>query len=82
MLGGKGADIFKFSFADGQDAIEDFKQGSDRIKIGDGVEFRDVLIETDSNGNAVISWSIGSFDSVTLKGVSADSLSAADFIFD
>ena len=74
LTGGRGADTFVFVVGDGTDTVTDFQAG-DRIRL-DGVTggFAALRIEQDG-ADAVIRYGDGT-DTITLSGVSADSLSA------
>ena len=63
------------------DVIDDFTQGEDAIKLDYyGIDdFSDLPLGSDSDGNAVITFS--EEDSLTLMGVSAANLGESDFIF-
>lgn len=80
LTGGTGTDTYIFGVGSGRDRITDFVR-NDKIAIN-GVasvdDFSDLTI-INVGGNAVISW--GASDSVTLNGVNASALSAADFSF-
>ncbi|MEM9430608.1 MAG: fasciclin domain-containing protein [Pseudomonadota bacterium] len=81
LTGGEDADIFRFTNAIGTDTITDFTSGEDLIelRIRGMRDFDDVehLIADGADG-AVIHFEGGS---ITLTGVSADSLSESDFLF-
>lgn len=80
LTGGGGADTFVFGDVNaGRDRITDFQDGRDRIAFDlDTVNsFGDLTIRQGTAG-AVVSWDTGS---VVLEGISAQSLSAADFTF-
>lgn len=96
MTGGIGADVFEFHNFEGADEVGDFTEGSsflvaardftpglDKIAFASGTfsSASEVFDATSSNfrGDAVIS---GNGTTLTLHGVSAAELSAADFIFD
>ncbi len=78
LYGGNGHDIFAFSVGDGADYINDFEAG-DIIEIA-GVPggFEDLVVEQ-KGSHTVIRYGDG--DTITLSGVSADSLDANDFRF-
>jgi Ca2+-binding RTX toxin-like protein len=78
LVGGPGADHFIFSLYEGRDRVRDFQDGVDRIEISAGADgFSDVRIAQTALGAQI------SFDDavVLLEGISADSLSANDFVF-
>lgn len=81
LTGGAGADRFVFADYEGSDRILDFQDGLDRIVIGGGRTdgFSDLTI-TNSTFGAAVSWGAGT--TITLNGIDASSLSAADFVFD
>jgi len=83
LSGGAGRDTFSFERFDGKDVVKDFTIGTDRVEIDiDGIrDFGDLTIRNNAKGAAVVSWGQDGH-SVTLKGVDAASLSAADFLFD
>jgi Ca2+-binding RTX toxin-like protein len=80
LTGGAGTDKFVFGDGSGHDRITDFSRKE--VIVIDGVAgvdgFSDLAI-VNVGGNAVISWGTG--DSITLDGVRANALSAADFSF-
>lgn len=81
LTGGVGADLFEFgNLRSGADIITDFEDGVDHIVFDlDNVNsVRDITITTQADGDALISWAGGSIE---LNGVSAASLTAADFLF-
>ncbi len=81
LNGGAGNDIFEFGdLVSGTDVITDFQDGVDRIEFDlDTVNsMRDITITSQADGDALISWAGGSIE---LQGVSAASLTAADFLF-
>lgn len=80
LTGGTGADTFIFGVGSGQDHIMDFAR-KEVIAITDvvGVDSFSDLTIVSVGGNAVISWGTG--DTITLHGVRAGALSAADFNF-
>lgn len=81
LTGGEGADTFVYTDADlGHDMITDFNEAEgDRLDFSGmtGVHsYADLLITTDDQGNTVISYGE---TSVTLNGISADSLDGSEF---
>ncbi|MHC8370872.1 VCBS domain-containing protein [Pseudomonas sp. MDT1-85] len=83
LTGSSGADTFVFAQPIGNNQIYSFDAAADKIDlIGfSGINsFADLSITNDANGNALVS--IGSGQSVTLKGVDAVDLSEANFQFD
>jgi hypothetical protein len=83
LTGSSGADTFVFAQPIGNNQIYNFDAAADKIDlIGfTGVNgFADVSITNDANGNALVS--MGSGQTITLKGVDAASLSEANFQFD
>lgn len=79
LSGNLGDDTFYFDGSGGDDIVLDFEDG-DTIAFDAalGLSFSEILIGSE-NGNAVINW--GSTSSITLEGVSANSLTASDFDF-
>ena len=83
LTGSSGADTFVFAQPIGNNQIYNFDVTADKIDlIGfTGVTaFADLSISNDVNGNALVS--IGSGQTVTLRGVDAVDLSEANFQFD
>ncbi len=78
LTGGRGDDTFVFEAGDGADTITDFGAG-DEIRL-DGVTggFEALVIEQDGADTVIRYGNAG--DTITLSGVSADSLDANDFI--
>ena len=75
--------LFDTTGTSGNDTITDFADGTDLIDLGalDGVmQFNDMSIADDTNGNAVITTSAG--NTITLTGVSTSDLDASNFLFD
>src|SRR5262249_22791190 len=66
----------------GNDTIYNFNAASDTIDlIGFGLSgYGDLAIANDSNGNAVVT--LGSAETITLKGINASAVSASNFVFD
>ncbi|MGR6737444.1 VCBS domain-containing protein [Pseudomonas chlororaphis] len=83
LTGSSGADTFVFAQPIGNNQIYNFDVAADKIDlIGfTGVTaFADLSISNDANGNALVS--IGSGQTVTLRGVDATDLGEANFRFD
>ncbi|UVM51926.1 VCBS domain-containing protein [Pseudomonas sp. B21-015] len=83
LTGSSGADTFVFAQPIGNNQIYNFDAAADKIDlIGfTGVTgFADLSITNDANGNALVS--IGTGQTITLKGVDAANLSEANFQFD
>uniref|UniRef100_UPI003F9E7153 beta strand repeat-containing protein n=1 Tax=Mycobacterium sp. TaxID=1785 RepID=UPI003F9E7153 len=84
-LTGAGAnDVFVFAQPIGNDAIYNFNVATDKIDLtgfANIASFHDIKgsIASDSNGDAVIT--VGAGETITLHGVDAASLTAADFVF-
>jgi hypothetical protein len=84
LTGAPGGDRFVFAQPIGRDVIYDFDPGSDQIDLigfGNMNSFADVQasLTQDGNGNAVIMITNG--ETITLTGISAQSLSAQNFTF-
>ncbi|WP_454870057.1 VCBS domain-containing protein [Pseudomonas lini] len=83
LTGSSGADTFVFAQPIGNNQIYSFDVTADKIDLigfAGVTGFADLSITNDANGNALVS--IGSGQSVTLKGVDAADLSEANFQFD
>ena len=84
LTGSVGADDFVFSQPIGNDVVYSFDASADQIDlIGYGLgSFADVQshLAGDAAGNAVLTLADG--QSITIEGVSASSLTAANFAFD
>ena len=85
LTGSSGKDLFVFTKTIGEDTIRSFDVAHDRIDlVGEAgfASFADVEahLSSDASGNARIA--IGSGQSITLVGVAAASLTAANFVFD
>jgi Ca2+-binding RTX toxin-like protein len=81
LWGGDGADIFAFGTSAGQDIINDFVSGTDRLDLTvyGFADFAAVqAATTDVGGNAVID--LGGGNSITLTGVLEAQLQAGDVI--
>ena len=85
LTGSSGQDLFVFAQPIGYDVIYSFDASHDQIDLigyAGIASFDDVKshLTADANGDAVITLADG--QSITLNGVTADSLSANDFVFD
>jgi hypothetical protein len=84
LTGSSGADEFVFAQPVGNDTVYDFDTASDTVDlIGFGIAGFAVLqplLANDADGNALIT--LGGGETITLKGVDAASLTAANFVFD
>ncbi|GLO50690.1 adhesin [Pseudomonas putida] len=83
LTGSSGADTFVFAQPIGDNVIYSFDAAADKIDlIGfTGVnDFADVTIANDASGNAVLS--ISDHQTITVNGVDAAALSAANLMFD
>ncbi|HMK70186.1 MAG TPA: hypothetical protein VK442_04360, partial [Xanthobacteraceae bacterium] len=82
-LTGAGAnDLFVFAQPIGNDTIYNFNAVTDKIDLmgfANVTSFSNIQIAEDSTGDAVIT--IGAGETITLQGVNAASLTAADFVF-
>jgi Ca2+-binding RTX toxin-like protein len=87
LTGGAGSDAFVYALSDQHnDVVTDFRQGEDAIDFGAAniSDFATVqqLLSNDAQGNAVITtMSNGVTSTMTLTGISATQLTAADFAF-
>lgn len=84
LCGGPGNDVFAFSNNGGQDVVKDYEDGSDILFIqaninGTGVTTAADVVARVSDGPSGAVVDLGGGNSVTLEGVSADSVTAADF---
>ncbi|WP_336950533.1 Ig-like domain-containing protein, partial [Sphingobium aromaticivastans] len=85
LTGSAQADIFVFAQPIGADQVHDFDIGADRVDLIGyaGIsDFAGVLahLTQDASGNALLTLAEG--QTITLQGVAADSLTAANFLFD
>ncbi|NGN43477.1 type I secretion C-terminal target domain-containing protein [Mesorhizobium sp. CGMCC 1.15528] len=87
LIGGAGSDIFAYTAREfGRDTIKDFAPGTDKIDLSrfNVADFATLsrFITQDSLGNAVIKLGFGgSYEWITLEGVSKASLNGSSFIF-
>ena len=84
LTGAGGNDDFVFAQPIGNDTIYNFNVATDKIDLmgfANIASFSDIQadIDEDSNGDAVIT--LGNGETITLHGVNAASLTAADFVF-
>jgi VCBS repeat-containing protein len=83
LSGSSGADTFVFAQPIGNNQVYNFDATADKIDLigfAGVTGFADLSITNDANGNALVS--IGSGQTVTLKGVDAADLSESNFLFD
>lgn len=81
LTGGRGADRFAFDGASGRDFIVDWEDGRDVIIYTSGADkFADLII-TDTSAGALVHMGDPFVTSITLIGVDAAQLGAADFLF-
>ncbi|WP_447774854.1 VCBS domain-containing protein [Pseudomonas chlororaphis] len=83
LSGSSGADTFVFAQPIGNNQIYNFDVAADKIDLigfTSATAFADLSISNDANGNALVS--IGSGQTVTLRGVDAADLGEANFRFD
>ena len=80
LFGGNGADTFRFDLGTGQDAVNDFALGTDKLDLSAFfADFTAVQAATqDVGGNAVID--LGGGNTVTLTGVTSGQLQSGDVI--
>lgn len=78
LKGGAGADRFVFKKGDGDDVIQDFKQGEDKIVIGAGANDIDDLDISQQGADTLI---VGDGFSITVENQNADDFDSGDFIF-
>jgi Ca2+-binding RTX toxin-like protein len=76
LAGGTGGDRFDFSLNDGVDLIADFTDGQDIIGLKGGLTFSQLVVSQVDNDTKI---SAGNALSITLQGVSANAIGAADF---
>jgi Ca2+-binding RTX toxin-like protein len=82
--GGDGKNTFVFQAGAERDLVFGFKHGDDKIAVEvAGVDdFQDLIIRANAVGDALVLWADGSGRAgFTLVGVSASSLTEADFVF-
>lgn len=78
LAGGIGADRFVFATGNGDDRINDFEDGIDRIAISSGAERFGDLVLVASGADTVISFADVS---ITLAGIGSAFVTAEDFLF-
>ncbi|MEQ9640939.1 MAG: calcium-binding protein [Alphaproteobacteria bacterium] len=81
LTGGTGVDSFTFAAGHGGNTITDFEDGTDIISITAASAFGDLVIADTGAGARITLATGGDGLSVTLTGITADQLSAADFVF-
>ena len=72
ILTGSGNDFFVLRAGDGEDTITDFRSGSDRLLLADGLGIDDLTFE----GNSIL---VGDETLATVNGVNTENLRAFDF---
>ncbi|MFM5511200.1 VCBS domain-containing protein [Aeromonas rivipollensis] len=83
LSGSSGADTFVFAQPIAHNQVYGFDVAADRLDLigfGAGLDFTSLQIADDGQGNAVIT--LGPDSSITLRGVDAGALGAANFVFD
>jgi hypothetical protein len=83
LTGSSGGDTFVFAQPIGNDTVFSFDAAADKIDLVGfaGISgYGDLAIADDANGNALVT--LGAGESITLKGVDASALSAANFEFE
>jgi 5'-nucleotidase / UDP-sugar diphosphatase len=78
LLGGAGRDIFALEVGRGTDLIRDFRRGTDRLGLPEGVRFNRLRFEA-VDGNTLISVR-GGDDLALLRNVGPDALRQRDFV--
>ena len=79
LRGGMGNDLFVYSTGNGNDTIEDFQNGLDKIDVsGTGITSFSNLTITATAGNVIIGVADGT---ITLTGVTIGIVHTSDFIF-
>ncbi|MEG3893562.1 Calx-beta domain-containing protein [Microcoleus sp. MON2_D6] len=78
LVGGMGVDKFLLSTNSGTDTITDFEVGQDLLVLGNGLSFSQLAIAQDS-GSTLIRFAQTGEILASLAGVSASSISAANF---
>lgn len=86
LIGGRGADTFHFTKVFGRDIVRDFEAGTDKLDfsatLGEATSFEDFLDNsTEVNGRLIYDMGDDGKNVIVLVGVTADDLSASDFIF-
>jgi Ca2+-binding RTX toxin-like protein len=78
LIGGRGVDKFLLSTNSGTDTITDFEVGQDLLVLGNGLSFSQLAIVQDSGATLIRFAQTGEI-LASLTGVSANSISAANF---
>jgi Ca2+-binding RTX toxin-like protein len=78
LEGGLGADQFVFNTGGGDDYVEDFEDGFDRIRIGTGAESFSDIVLSEVGSDTMITFSDVS---ITLAGISQTQITSSDFLF-
>lgn len=80
LTGGAGRDLFVFGLLHGENEINDFEVGSDRISIPAG-GFDNIAFAVVNFFSTRMTFEDNPTTAITLNGVTADMLSSADFVF-
>ena len=82
LTGGGGADTFVFAAGSGQDTVNDFVSGNDKLDLSayNFSDFAAVLASTTDNGSGYAVIDLGGGNTITLFGVSEAQLQAGDVI--
>lgn len=80
MTGGAGGDIFVFAALQGANVITDFEDNVDKISLVGVANFAALTI-VDGAGGATVTFEASPTTAITLTGINASQLTAADFFF-
>lgn len=78
VLGGSGADTFRFSYGDGDLRLHDFKSGVDTIELRDGMSFEELKFSIGGDGKTLI-YTNSQGDRLMIGGKDAAPLVESDF---
>lgn len=86
ITGGAGSDIFRITTGGGSDVITDLVIGTDRIDVsslvdqnGQPVDWADVIVADDGNGNALLTFPGG--EQILIQGVSPEDVTGKQALF-